>query len=60
MADDTGTRTVGAAWGGIILSIIGIHWQDLLQTAVLAAIGTSVSFCCSALLKKLYKRFKRS
>ena len=58
MADNS--RTGNAAWGGIVLSLITIHWQDILQTAILATIGTTVSFCISALLKKLYKRFKKS
>ena len=58
MADNA--RTGNAAWGGIILSLITIHWQDVLQTAIFAIIGTTVSFCMSALLKKLYKRFKKS
>ncbi len=49
-----------AAWGGIILSILGIHWQDILQTAILAAIGTTVSFSISLLLKKLHSKWRKS
>jgi hypothetical protein len=53
-------RAPQAAWGGIILSILGIHWQDAVQTAVLALIGTTASFCASVLLKALYKKIKKS
>ena len=60
MAKDVFTGTGQAAWGGIVLSLLTIHWQDVLQTAILAMIGTTVSFCISALLKKLYKRSKKS
>jgi hypothetical protein len=49
-----------AAWGGIILSVLGIHWQDAVQTAVLALIGTAVSFCTSILLKALYRKRRKS
>ena len=60
MAGNSRTNTGQHAWGGILLSLLTIHWQDVLQTAVLAMIGTTVSFCMSALLKKMYKRFKKS
>ena len=59
MAGSSRANTGQSAWGGILLSILTIHWQDIWQTMVLAMIGTTVSFCMSALLKKLYKRFKK-
>ena len=60
MADEARINTVQSAWGGVLLSLLTLHWQDVVQTAVLAIIGTTVSFCMSALLKKLYKRFRKS
>lgn len=45
-----------AAWGGVILSIIGISGQDVLKTIVLGIIGTVVSFSVSALLIRLFRK----
>jgi hypothetical protein len=43
-----------------LLSIAGnLHWQDLVQTTILAAIGTAVSFGTSAILKKMSAKKKR-
>lgn len=49
-------NTGSSAWGGILLSIIGIAGQDIIKTIVLGAIGTVVSFTLSALLGKLFKK----
>lgn len=45
-----------SAWGGVVLSIIGIAGQDIVKTIVLGAIGTLVSFMVSALLGRLFKK----
>ena len=61
MAEQLHSASRNAVWGGILLSIVGnLHWQDMLQTIILAAIGTVASFGTSALLKKLSARRKRS
>tara|TARA_R110000868_G_scaffold14457_5_gene67386 strand:- start:37808 stop:37984 length:177 start_codon:yes stop_codon:yes gene_type:complete len=45
--------------GGIFLSIVpNLHSEDILKTAVLAAIGALVSFVVSILLKFLIKKRK--
>ena len=60
MPEQLNTSTTNPVWGGILLSILGnISWQNLTQTVVLAIVGTIVSFCTSALLKKISKRFKK-
>ncbi|MGJ1321908.1 hypothetical protein ACR780_04410 [Sphingobacterium faecium] len=46
-----------SAWGGTICSIWGsFTFGDLLQTIILAAVGTLVSFVTSRLLGKLTRR----
>lgn len=61
MPEQLNTESNNAVWGGILLSIVGnLHWQDMIQTIILAAVGTAVSFCTSALLKKLSAKKKRS
>lgn len=45
-----------SAWGGIMLSIIGIAGQDIVKTIVLGIIGTVVSFMVSALRGRLFKK----
>lgn len=49
-------NTGSSAWGGILLSIIGIAGQDIVKTVVLGTIGTLVSFMVSALLGRLFKK----
>lgn len=45
-----------SAYGGIILSIIGITGEDVFKTFVLGILGTVVSFSVSALLGKLFRK----
>jgi len=53
-----GTRT--ATVGGTLLSICGnLHLEDLVRTAVLAALGAVVSFIVSVSLNFLLKRWKK-
>ncbi len=50
----TGTIT------GTLISILGnLHHEDLLKTAILAAIGAIVSFLVSLSLKAIVKYFKK-
>ncbi len=52
--------TDNAAWGGIVLSILGnIGWQNPTHTVIMAIIGTVVSFFTSALLRKISRHFKK-
>jgi hypothetical protein len=46
--------------GGTLLTIFGnINSNDILKTAILAAIGAVVSFGVTVLLKILVRRFKK-
>jgi len=61
MPEQLQTASNKAVWGGVLLSIIGnIHWQDLLQSTILAAVGTIVSFGTSVLLKKWFAKKKHA
>lgn len=47
-------------FGGTILAIVGVmDFNDMLKTAILAAIGAIVSFLVSTLLKRLFKSKKK-
>jgi len=60
MPEQLQSASNNAVWGGIFVSIVGNrHWQDVVQTTILAAIGTAVSFVTSAILKKLSAKKKR-
>jgi len=53
------TTKAGTA-GGTLLSIFAnINSEDLIKTAVLAAVGAVVSFAVTLLLKLLVKRIKK-
>ncbi|TWI85877.1 hypothetical protein IQ13_1046 [Lacibacter cauensis] len=53
------TTKAGTA-GGTLLSIFAnINSEDLIKTAVLAAVGAVVSFAVTLLLKLLAKRIKK-
>lgn len=53
------TTKAGTA-GGTLLSIFAnINSEDLIKTAVLAAVGAVVSFAVTLLLKLLLKRVKK-
>ncbi len=52
------TTKTGTA-GGTLLAIFGISSEDLIKTAVLAAVGAVVSFGVTILCKLLFKRFRK-
>lgn len=53
------TMKAGTA-GGTLLSIFGnLNSEDLVKTAVLAAIGAMVSFAVTLFMKLLVKRVKK-
>ncbi len=57
MSDNTTKR--GTA-GGTLLTILGnISCQDIMKTAILAAVGAVVSFGVTVLCKLLIKRLKK-
>lgn len=57
MPEQINTATGNPVWGGIFLSVLGsINIQSLMQTVILAITGTIVSFCMSALLRRLSKK----
>jgi len=53
----TGTRT-GTVTGTLTIILANIHSADIIKTAVLAAIGASVSFIVSLVWKYLTKKWK--
>ena len=55
---DSGVKS-GTAGGTLLTLWINIQQEDLLKTALLAAIGAAVSFSVSLLLKWLVKRLRR-
>lgn len=50
---------LGTVSGTALTVIVNIHSQDILKTAVLAAVGAVVSFCVSIFLKWLVNKFNR-
>lgn len=47
-------------FGGFLLSVFSnVFVEDLLRTAILAAVGAGVSFVVSLVLKNLIRRIKR-
>ena len=61
MATEVHTTTQrNTAWGGVLLSVLGsLGWQDVWKTIILGALGTVVSFCVSALLRRLFGKRKK-
>ena len=55
---DMGTRA-GTIGGTLLTIICNIHLADLTRTAVLAAVGATVSFAVSIFLRWLIRKFKR-
>lgn len=43
---------MGTATGTLFSMVFMVSWQNILDTAILAAVGASVSFCVSWILKK--------
>jgi mannitol-specific phosphotransferase system IIBC component len=54
--NDGNTKT-DTAVGTLLTIVANIHQEDLIQTAILAAVGAIVSFCVSIVLKKIKKHF---
>jgi len=52
------TTKAGTA-AGTLLTIFGISSEDLVKTAILAAVGAVVSFGVTLLCKRLIKRHKK-
>lgn len=55
---DSGIK-MGTVSGTLLTILINIGRQDMLKTAVMAAIGAVVSFSVSLLLKVIFKRRRR-
>ena len=49
----------GTTGGTLLVVVLNITGEDLLRTAVLAAVGAAVSFATSWLFKWLISRFRR-
>lgn len=56
--NDGNTKT-DTAVGTLLTIVANIHQEDLMQTAILAAVGAIVSFCVSIVLKKIKSTFSR-
>ncbi len=54
--NDGNTKT-DTAVGTLLTIVANIHQEDLIQTAILAAVGAIVSFCVSIVLKKIKNHF---
>jgi mannitol-specific phosphotransferase system IIBC component len=54
--NDGNTKT-DTAVGTLLTIVANIHQEDLIQTAILAAVGAIVSFCVSIVLKKIKRHF---
>jgi len=55
---DSGIK-MGTLSGTLLIIFMNIQQQDMLKTAVMAAIGAIVSFGVSLLLKVIFKRRRR-
>lgn len=55
---DTSTKA-GTATGTLLTIVFNIRSEDLIKTAILAAVGAVVSFGVTMLLKMLFKRTKK-
>jgi mannitol-specific phosphotransferase system IIBC component len=55
---DTGTKA-GTIGGTLICILCNLHLEDLVKTAILAALGATVSFFVSLALKHFLKRNKK-
>lgn len=53
------TTKAGTAGGTLLTIIANINSEDLIKTAILAAIGAIVSYTVTLLLKLLIKRLKK-
>ena len=52
----THTTTIGTIGGTVLTVAVNIQAQDIIKTAILAAIGAVVSFVVSVVLKSLVKK----
>lgn len=53
------TTKAGTAAGTLLTIFANMHSEDLVKTAMLAAVGAFVSFSVTILLKAIIKRFKK-
>ena len=53
------TTKAGTASGTLLTIFANMHSEDLVKTAMLAAVGAFVSFSVTILLKAIIKRFKK-
>lgn len=53
------TTKAGTAGGTLLTIFANISSEDVIKTAILAAIGAVVSFSVTIFLKKILKRFKK-
>jgi mannitol-specific phosphotransferase system IIBC component len=53
------TTKVGTAAGTMLTILVNISSEDLLKTAVLAAVGAAVSFVVTLVLKALVRYFHK-
>ena len=58
MPPEVSART-GTAGGTLLVLLLQLKAEELLKTAVLAAVGAIVSFCVSLGLRWLMKRMRR-
>jgi hypothetical protein len=54
-----GSTKAGTIGGTLLILFINLRTEEVLKTAILAAIGALVSFAISMILKLLIKRFRR-
>ncbi|MBS1744082.1 MAG: hypothetical protein JST81_13705 [Bacteroidetes bacterium] len=55
---DNNTKA-GTAGGTLLIVLLNIRSEDLLKTAVLAAVGAVVSFCVTLALKLVIKHLRK-
>ena len=53
------TTKMGTAGGTLLTIIANISHADILKTGILAAVGATVSFGITLLLKFIYNRFRK-
>ena len=51
----TNTRT-GTAGGTLLVTLLNVNFSDLLETAILAAVGAAVSYLVSVGMKRLLRK----
>ena len=54
-----GSTKAGTLGGTLFIFFINLHSEEILKTAILAAIGAAVSFVISMMLKILVQKLRR-